>query len=156
SATELGTVDGSVELARADLGGSTLVADGLSIGEVGAALAAPPPVTGGAGGIRGAGAQAGEVRSNESLLAVVRRYAPAIQFCYENELKKNPGLRGKLVVSLTVTADGAVTEATIIEDGLGAPAVTGCSLAQIRGWQFPPVPAGVTTFQVPFLFTPPQ
>ena len=32
-------------------------------------------------------------------------------FCYDNELKKAPGLGGKLVVSITVAASGRVTVA---------------------------------------------
>ncbi len=96
------------------------------------------------------------MRSNEALLAVVRRYAPAIQYCYESELKNDPGLRGKLVVSLTVAADGRVTDAAVVEDRLGNPAVADCALAQIRAWRFPAIDGGATTFRVPFLFTPPE
>lgn len=106
-----------------------------------------------AGGPAGGGSPA---RSNAALLAVVRRYAAGIQFCYENELKRNPGLRGKLVFSLTIDAAGSVTEVTIVEDALGARAVADCALAQVRDWRFPPVEAGVTTFRAPFVFTPPQ
>lgn len=95
-------------------------------------------------------------RSNESLLSVVRRYAPGIQFCYDNELKKNSGLRGKLVVAITVLANGAVSEATVVENTLGSQAVASCVLAQIRGWHFPAIPNGVTSFRAPFVFTPPN
>ena len=94
-------------------------------------------------------------RSNDSLLAVVRRYAPGIQFCYENELKRDPGLRGKLTVSLTVAADGRVTDVAVVEDTLGAPAVVGCALEQMRGWVFPVIESGTSTFKAPFVFTPP-
>lgn len=97
-----------------------------------------------------------EFRSNESLLSVVRRYAAGIQFCYDNDLKKNPGLRGKLVVSMTVLASGEVSEASIVEDTLGSRSVTNCVLAQIRGWKFPEIPHGTTSFRTPFVFTPPE
>jgi TonB family protein len=106
----------------------------------------------------GAGAQApgSGYRSNESLLAVVRRYAAGIQFCYDNELRKKPGLRGKLVVSMVVLANGTVSEANIVEDTLNSPAVRDCALSQIRAWQFPAIPSGVTSFKTPFVFTPPS
>jgi hypothetical protein len=29
-------------------------------------------------------------------------------------------------------------------------------LAQIRGWRFPAIPYGVTSFRAPFVFTPPN
>ena len=111
--------------------------------------------TGGTGSGSGVGSGS-EGRSNASLLAVVRRYAAGIQFCYENELKRNPGLRGKLVFSLTVNAAGRVTEVVVVEDALGAGPVSTCALAQIRDWVFPPVEGGLTTFRAPFVFTPPQ
>jgi TonB family protein len=104
---------------------------------------------------RGSG-PCGEYRSSASLLAVVRRYAAGIQFCYDNQLKKQPGLRGKLVVSLTVLANGSVSEAIVVQDDLGSTAVTQCVLSQIRAWRFPEIPQGVVSFKTPFVFTPPE
>lgn len=107
-------------------------------------------------GTGGSQSAANGYRSNESLLSVVRRYAPGIQFCYDNELRKKPGLRGKLVVAMVVLANGTVSEATIVEDTLNSPAVRSCALAQIKGWQFPAIASGVTSFKTPFVFTPPS
>lgn len=104
----------------------------------------------------GSRARAGEVRSDADLLAVVRKYAPGIQFCYDNELKKQPGLGGKLIVSITVAASGRVAGATIVKDTVRSAAMAGCALAQIRAWKFPAVPEGEVTFQAPFVFTPPE
>jgi TonB family protein len=89
-------------------------------------------------------------------MAVVQRYAAGIQFCYGNELKRHEGLKGKLVVALTVAASGEVLDAAVIQNTLGQSGLTACALAQIRDWKFPAIPAGVTTFQVPFVFTPPS
>ena len=57
------------------------------------------------------------------LLAViiVRPYAPGIQFCYENELTRDPALEGKLVVALTVSAMGAVEEVRTSSPTASAP-----------------------------------
>jgi TonB family protein len=98
----------------------------------------------------------GIYRSNASLLGVIQRYAPGIQFCYENELKRKSHLGGKLVVSITVAAAGEVIEARVVNDGVGSPALASCALAQIRDWKFPPIRRGLTTFQTPFVFTPPN
>ncbi len=160
-AGELGKVGGGVQVATADLGGSALAVEGVTIGGIdgvvsdGPAAASAGSGTGG-GGLGGVGGGGAPVRSDESLLAVVRRYAPAIQFCYENELKKQPGLRGKVIVALTVAADGSVSAVRVVEDGLAAPAVLDCALAQMRAWRFAAVDGGAATFQVPFLFTPPE
>lgn len=101
-------------------------------------------------------ALASDARSNASLLAVIRRYATGIQFCYENELAKSAGLGGRLVVSMTVAATGEVTGAVITQDSVGSPQLASCVLAQVRGWKFPAIPEGVVTFKTPFLFTPPS
>jgi TonB family protein len=95
-------------------------------------------------------------RSNASLLAVIQRYAPGIQYCYGNELKREPTLRGKLVLALTVAASGEVSDARVVQNTTGSQALASCALAQVRDWRFPAVTGGATTFQAPFVFTPPQ
>ena len=98
----------------------------------------------------------GVYRSNASLLAVIQKYSAGIQFCYSSELKHEPALRGKLVVAITVAASGEVTNATVIQNSTGSPALVACALSQIRDWRFAPIASGVTAFRAPFVFTPPQ
>jgi TonB family protein len=69
---------------------------------------------------------------------------------------KNPGLRGKIVVAITVLASGEVSEASVVENTLGSNAVSQCVLSQIRGWHFPAIGYGTTSFRAPFVFTPPN
>jgi TonB family protein len=95
-------------------------------------------------------------RSNASLLAVIQKYAAGIQYCYGNELKRDPTLRGKLVVAITVDAAGEVIEATVVQNSIGSPRLAECALSQIREWHFPAIAEGVTAFQAPFVFTPPN
>ena len=97
----------------------------------------------------------GVYRSHVSLLAVVQRYAAGIQYCYGNELKLDRTSSGKLVVALTVAASGEVLNATVVRNTTGSPRLSSCALSQIREWKFPPVPQGITTFQAPFVLTPP-
>ena len=109
--------------------------------------------SGGSGGTAGNG-NGGDVRSNASLLAVVKRYAAGIQYCYDDALKAKPDLRGKLVLSITVAADGSVRDVNVVQDKLQSSGVRDCVLAQVSGWRFPAVDAGEVTFQTPFVFTP--
>jgi len=163
---QIASVGGVGDLSSADVAGSGIQDTGISVSTLtdlavsGGSGTGEPRGTGtGAGstgvGEPGAGSGTSSYRSNEALLAVVRRYAAGIQFCYDHELRKQPGLRGKLVVSMVVLANGSVNDATVIENTLGSPAVTECVLAQIRVWQFPSIPSGTTSFRTPFVFTPP-
>ncbi len=154
-----------------DLGGSAVAGSLVSIGDLaasGTGGGTGSGTGGGAGSGTGAGSGAGSGvgggtragpgvhRSNASLLAVIQRYAPGIQFCYGNELKREPSLRGKLVLVLTVAAAGEVAEASVVQNTTGSQRLASCALAQVRDWRFPAIPSGVTTFQAPFVFTPPQ
>lgn len=59
-------------------------------------------------------------------------------------------------MALTVAASGGVTEVVVLQNSLGVASLSSCALSQIREWKFPEIPTGVTTFQVPFVFTPPN
>jgi TonB family protein len=145
---------GSASAGSADLKGSTVQGTMVGIGTLTPASAeagAPADDSG-----PSAGSAPGVYRSNASLLAVIRKYAAGIQFCYDSELKRDPGLKGKLVVALTISAAGQVTEARVIQNTLGSDRLASCALSQIRDWRFPAIPKGVTTFQAPFVFTPPN
>lgn len=125
-------------------------------GETGGGAVGGRPGGTGSGAGAGAAVERSQVRSDAQLLAVVRKYAPGIQFCYDNELKNVPGLAGKLLVNITVTASGQVTDAKIVQDSVRSPGLAQCALAKIEAWKFPQVEEGAVTFQVPFVFTPPQ
>jgi TonB family protein len=104
----------------------------------------------------GGGVEPGAHRSNASLLATVRRYAPGIQYCYDNELKRDLSLSGKMVLALTVLPSGVVSEVEITHDSLGSSRLQECVLSQVREWRFPAIPEGTVSFQAPFVFTPPE
>jgi TonB family protein len=140
--------------ASVDLGGSAVEGSMVAIGSLAPAQVAQDRA-GAEGGI-GAGSRPGVYRTNASLLAVIQKYAAGIQYCYESELKRDESLRGKLVVAMTVTAAGSVQEATVVRNTLGSERLATCALSQIRSWKFPPISGGLTTFQAPFVFTPPK
>ena len=140
--------------AAADLGGSAVAGTMVSVGSLAPAAAAED--RSGAEGAAGTGSRPGVYRTNASLLAVIQKYAAGIQYCYESELKRNEHLAGKLVVAMTVTAAGNVQEAAVVRNTLGSERIASCALSQIRSWKFPPIQGGLTTFQAPFVFTPPR
>ncbi len=150
------------DLAGSAVGSSTVgIAAVLDVKGSGGSTAGPS-----AGGRRGRSSEAGAAaaagadgssggRSQSSLLGIVRRYAAGIQLCYDDELQRSPGLRGKLSITMTVTPLGEVSAAQLVEDTLGSTRVSECVLGQVRGWRFPAATGGDTSFTAPFVFTPP-
>src|SRR5207244_188384 len=51
----------------------------------------------------------------------IRRRMRSIQACYERELKRNPGLGGKVTVKFTIGTVGKVTSVGIEADTVGDP-----------------------------------
>ncbi|MCB1161193.1 AgmX/PglI C-terminal domain-containing protein [bacterium] len=151
---QLAGVSDAVAPAAADAGGPVLLAAGLSVdlGEMAVASSG-----GGAGGaVGGAGDGGAEIRSNASLLAVLQRYAPGIRYCYDNALKRQGDLAGKLVLRLTVEGDGSVSDATVVDDTLHSAEVLDCVLAQVNAWRFGAVEGGRVSFNAPFVFSASQ
>jgi TonB family protein len=94
-------------------------------------------------------------RSPEAIQEVLIRHNKAIQYCYERELKRNPTLKGKIVVRITVNPEGHVTEASIISSTLNNERVERCILSRISLWKdFPPINPedGNITFRQGYIF----
>ncbi|GMU61895.1 MAG: hypothetical protein AMXMBFR34_36580 [Myxococcaceae bacterium] len=102
--------------------------------------------------------QAPEVESKavdrEKLAGFVRARKSAIQACYERELKRNPSLKGRVVVRFTITTQGSTSEIEIEENTLGNDAVASCIRTVIRGWRFPFKPDDDVPVAYPFVFAP--
>lgn len=77
---------------------------------------------------------------------------PAIQGCYERELKRSPNLAGRLVIRFTITSRGRVNSVGFDEDTLRSPAVQQCIAALMRGWVLPFTPEDEVPVSLPFIF----
>ena len=109
-------------------------------------------VSGNVSSVGGEGADEAN-RSPQVIAGVIRRHLAGIQNAYNSALKKNPTLgSGKITVRFTITADGSVGSASIIQDTLNSPTLSGSILSRIRSWRFPPVGAGSVTVVYPFVF----
>ncbi|RMF66114.1 MAG: TonB family protein [Calditrichaeota bacterium] len=73
-------------------------------------------------------------RNPDDIQAVVLRHNKAIQYCYERQLKRNPKLRGKIVVRFTITPEGTVKDVEIVYSDLNNAAVERCVVNRIRRW----------------------
>ncbi len=73
-------------------------------------------------------------RDPEQVSRVVNRHNDAIEYCYQKELRRNPTLKGKLVVRFTITPQGKVSNVTIISSSLNNPELETCIVRRIQRW----------------------
>ncbi|NMO23552.1 TonB family protein [Pyxidicoccus fallax] len=99
-----------------------------------------------------------EVESSDvdrtALARYVRSRLKSIQACYERELKRNPNLKGKVVVRFVIKPNGRPGDVDIEENTVGNEAVGSCIRTTIRNWTFPFKPDSETAVSYPFVFSP--
>jgi TonB family protein len=94
-------------------------------------------------------------RSPDAIHEVMLRHVSAVRYCYDRELRKNPTLKGKIVVRITVAPDGTVKDASVVSSTLNDANVESCILSRIHSWNdFEPISAseGDVTFRQVYTF----
>ncbi len=81
-----------------------------------------------------AGSVSAGARDVDEVSSIVQEHSPAIKYCYERELKRNPDMKGKVVVRFTITPAGTVTNVKIISSTLDSETVERCILSRISHW----------------------
>lgn len=81
----------------------------------------------------GSGANAGS-RDPDDVAAVVNAHNAAIQYCYQRALRRNPDLKGKLVVRFTITPEGTVKNVEVVMTTITDQSLIECVLSRIRRW----------------------
>jgi Ca-activated chloride channel family protein len=118
----------------------------------------------GAGGLRGPSTQQaprvalGTIKVDGGLNAdivrrIVRQHLGQLRFCYEQTLKKNPGINGLAVVKFEIDDAGMVPNAEVtkhLEGNLDA-----CLVEQVKSFQFPKPEKGTVKVQLPLNFSQP-
>jgi outer membrane biosynthesis protein TonB len=90
----------------------------------------------------------------EALARYVRQRLKAMQGCYERELKRNPSLKGKVLIRFSILPSGRSGDIEFEQNTLGDDAVTECIRSVIRGWIFPFKPPDSVSVAYPFVFSP--
>ncbi len=95
-------------------------------------------------------------RDADAIEAMITRHRAQIAYCYQRELKSNPGLKGRVVVRFTVRANGRVTGAKVVQSTMGNAKVERCIVGIIRRFKFETVgkEKGNLTYEYPFMFSP--
>jgi outer membrane biosynthesis protein TonB len=102
--------------------------------------------------------EAAEIDSSDidqgKLGAFVRARQGLIKACYENALKRNPTLKGKVVIRFTILETGGVADVSASQNTLGSPDVAVCIINTIRSWRTQFRPSGPVVVEYPFLLSP--
>jgi TonB family protein len=88
---------------------------------------------------------------------VVRHNMSSIQLCYDTALAKAPSLGGKVAVTFTINAQGAVASASPGDTNISDAEMVTCVLAAVKRMSFPPPDSGGTVnVTYPFAFSSDQ
>ncbi len=85
---------------------------------------------------------------------IVRQNYGRFRMCYEQGLKKNPNLQGRVSVSFVIDRTGAVSNAHNGGSDLPDSGVVSCVVGQYYGLSFPAPQDGVVTVNYPIMFSP--
>jgi hypothetical protein len=90
----------------------------------------------------------------EVIQRVVRQNFGRFRQCYENGLRTNPNLEGRVAVRFVIGRDGAVSNAANGGSDLPDGGVVSCVIGAYYGLSFPAPEAGIVSVVYPILFQP--
>jgi periplasmic protein TonB len=102
---------------------------------------------------RGAGSGKAS-RSEEEIALVFDRNKGAIYALYTRALRDKPDLQGKVVLELTIGADGAIQRCTVISSELNDPELERKLVARVKSFRFEAKDVGTITVTKPIDFFP--
>ncbi len=102
---------------------------------------------------RGAGTNKA-TRSEEEIALIFDRNKGAIYSIYTRALRERPDLRGKLVLELTIAADGSITRCDVVSSELNDPELERRLVARIKQFRFEAKDVGAITVTKPIDFFP--
>ncbi len=110
--------------------------------------------TTGNGGAGSSGAGRGAGRSMEEIQRVFDRNKGAIYGMYNRELRRSPGLQGKLVLRLTIAPDGKVTTCELVSSELESATLTQKLVQRVKMFDFGAKSVDSLTITYPIEFLP--
>jgi hypothetical protein len=90
----------------------------------------------------------------EVIQRIVRQNFGRFSFCYQNGLKTNPNLEGRVTVKFVIGRDGAVQLAADGGSDIPDASVKQCVVSGFAGLSFPAPDNGMVTVVYPLMFTP--
>jgi hypothetical protein len=96
----------------------------------------------------------GPARTDEEIQIVFDKYKATLYRIYNAELRKNPTLRGKIVLRITIEPGGEVSLCTVQSNDLESPDLVAQIVARVKKFNFGPkekVPQTVILYPIDFL-----
>ncbi|MBK7579408.1 MAG: AgmX/PglI C-terminal domain-containing protein [Myxococcales bacterium] len=90
----------------------------------------------------------------EVVQRIIRQNFGRFRLCYENGLKNNPNLQGRVAVKFVIDRQGAVANATNGGSDLPDASVVSCVVSSYTGLSFPQPEGGIVTVVYPIIFSP--
>lgn len=116
----------------AGIGGIESGGSGAGTAAVSAAPAAKIPT----GNISTGSIDMADGEASSAIKKVVRAKAGQVKYCYDQRLKENPNISGRIAVDVSISG-GRVTGVVISENTTGDKGLESCVTRKIRAWRFP-------------------
>ncbi len=101
---------------------------------------------------RGQGMAAGKL-TDVQIRMVIRRHARQVKKCLERQLKRNPDIHGKLLVTARVEPDGRIQQVEIGPDKFRGTYLEECLIEEVGRWRFPSFEGEAYDLTFPFALT---
>jgi hypothetical protein len=90
----------------------------------------------------------------EVIQRIVRQNYGRFRLCYENGLRNNPSLHGRVEVRFVIGRDGAVSNVSNGNSDMPDSSVVKCVVSAYYGLSFPQPDSGIVTVVYPIMFSP--
>ncbi|MDI1477033.1 AgmX/PglI C-terminal domain-containing protein [Polyangium sp. y55x31] len=90
----------------------------------------------------------------EVVRRIIRQNFGRFRLCYENGLRRNPNLQGRVAVRFVIGADGAVSNVGNGGSDMPDGGVVSCIVHAFEGLSFPRPDGGIVTVVYPLMFAP--
>jgi hypothetical protein len=90
----------------------------------------------------------------EIIQRTVRQNYGRFKFCYENALRNNPNLQGRVSVRFVINREGGIASAESGGSDLPDAGAVSCVVRAFYGLSFPPPDNGIVTVTYPIVFSP--
>jgi len=149
--SKVGTSSGGINTANLSrgYGGSTGALAGHSTTQVNSAV-----LDGQANNVKRAAGSGKASRSEEEIALVFDRNKGAIYALYTRALRDKPDLQGKVVLELTIGADGSIQRCNVISSELNDPELERKLVARVKSFRFEAKDVGTITVTKPIDFFP--